>query len=128
MNDESPESAAEIEAARARAQLTATLVDIQARLHPRALLRDAVAELRETGVEIAQSALAAARRNPGPLIGIGATLVAIFARDWLTDAFGSHENTATASPVPRSRPSNDHDSDDDDNEGVSAPREGKTDD
>lgn len=122
MTGDAPErSVAEIEAAQARARLTGTLVDIQARLHPRALIRDAVAELRDTGVEIAQGAMAAARRNPGPLIGIGATLVAIFARDWLIDAFANSEKPATASPAPRST---DNDSDD----GVPAPREGKTDD
>lgn len=112
---------AEIEATQARARLTGTLVDVQARLHPRALIRDAVAELRDTGVEIAQGAMAAARRNPGPLIGIGATLVAIFARDWLIDAFAHSEKPETASPALRST---DNDSDD----GVPAPREGKTDD
>lgn len=122
MIDDDPErSIAEIEATQARARLTGTLVDIQARLHPRALIRDAVAELRDTGVEIAQGAMAAARRNPGPLIGVGATLVAIFARDWLIDAFAHSEKPATASPAPRST---DNDSDD----GVPAPREGKTDD
>ncbi len=119
--DDAPRSTADVDAAQARAQLTATLVDVQARLHPRALLRDAVAELRETGVEIAQGALAAARRNPGPLIGIGATLVAIFARDWLVDAFAAHDDAATTSPPPRSTAIDDVD-------GVAAPREGKTDD
>lgn len=120
-HDDASRSTAEVDAAQARAQLTATLVDVQARLHPRALLRDAVAELRETGVEIAQGALAAARKNPGPLIGIGATLVAIFARDWLVDAFATHDDAATTSPAPRSTAIDDVD-------GVVAPREGKTDD
>ncbi|OQW78997.1 MAG: hypothetical protein BVN32_05385 [Proteobacteria bacterium ST_bin14] len=120
-HDDAPRSTAAVDAAQARAQLTATLVDVQARLHPRALLRDAVAELRETGVEIAQGALAAARKNPGPLIGIGATLVAIFARDWLVDAFAKHDDAATTSPAPRSAAI-------DDGDGVVAPREGKTDD
>lgn len=120
-SDHEERSAAEVDAARARARLTETMVDIQARLHPRALIRDAISELRDTGVDIANGALAAAKRNPGPLIGIGATLVAIFARDWLIDAFAADKHGATASPAPRSTGN-------DDDEGVSAPREGKTDD
>ncbi|OYY72148.1 DUF3618 domain-containing protein [Sphingomonas sp. 28-63-12] len=100
---------AEIDAALARAQLTATLVDLQARLNPRALARDAIDELRDTGITIARGALAAAQRNPGPLIGIGATLVAIFARDWITDAFAEHGKVATAAPSPRSTEIDDHD-------------------
>jgi hypothetical protein len=118
--DEQERSTAEIEAARARVRLTGTLVDLQARLHPRALARDAIEELRDTGIDIVRGALAAAQRNPGPIIGIGATLVAIFARDWLINAFAAHEDPATASPPPRSTDSDDI--------GVSEPREGKTDD
>lgn len=97
------------------------MVDIQARLHPRALIRDAMTELRDAGIEIANGTVAAARRNPGPLIGIGATLVAIFARDWLIEAFAKDKSGATASPAPRST-GNDHD------DGVEAPREGTPDD
>ncbi|OQW76185.1 MAG: hypothetical protein BVN33_05925 [Proteobacteria bacterium ST_bin13] len=92
---------AEIAAAAARSQLTGTLVDIQARLHPRALARDAIEELRETGIAIARRTLAAAQHNPGPLIGIGATLVAIFARDWISDAFADHDTKATAASAAR---------------------------
>ena len=66
----------------ARAQLTATMVDIQARLNPRVLLREAVEEVRDTGLQLIRDGLATARAHPGPLFGIAATIAAFVARDW----------------------------------------------
>jgi hypothetical protein len=62
--------------------LTGTLVDIQARLQPRALLHDAIDELREAGTDLLRKGLSQARANPGPLIGITATVAAYIAREW----------------------------------------------
>lgn len=67
----------------ARARLTATLVDLRARLTPKALAREAVEELREGAEELGASAIAFARRHPGPIAGIALTLVALFARHWI---------------------------------------------
>lgn len=93
MSGPSKREQAEIEAREARERLTATLVDLQRRLNPKALAQEAIEEIRETGAEIGRAALASARRNPGPLIGITATLLAFFARHWIADAFGSFEAT-----------------------------------
>lgn len=73
---------AEARSKAARAQLTATLVEIQTRLSPRSLLREAVDEVRETSVELLRQGLTKAREHPGPLIGIAATIAAYVARDW----------------------------------------------
>ncbi len=93
---------AKVEADEARAALTGTLVDIQARINPRALARDALDELRDAGTDIARKIMVAARRNPAPLIGIGATVIGIFAKDWIIDAFAARAHDATGSPPLRS--------------------------
>lgn len=74
---------AALEANRARSRLTSTLVDIQARLRPKALLREAFSELRDTSTDLGQSAIAAARRNPAPFIAVSITLVGFLARHQL---------------------------------------------
>ena len=86
----------------ARAKLTQTLVNLQARINPRALARDAFDELREAGSTFAQQAIDAAKRNPAPLIGIGATIIAVLARDWISDAIIKHSSAATGDDQPRS--------------------------
>lgn len=78
---------AELNSHRARARLTATLIELQGRINPRTLARDAVDELRETAVELAASAVVAARRNPGPLLSIGAILLALLSRKKIVGAF-----------------------------------------
>lgn len=77
---------AEEQARLARAQLTASLVAIQARVTPRALAREAFEEIRDAGAEISQMAINAAKRHPGPLVAIAATLIALFAQRWMAHA------------------------------------------
>lgn len=67
---------AEARVAAARERLTDTLGTIQARLEPRAIVREAV----ENGAEALQSGVAAAKRHPGKLAGIGALAAAFLAR------------------------------------------------
>jgi len=98
---------AKVEADRARDKLTGTLVDLQARINPRALARDAIEELREAGTALARKGLAAAKRHPLPLIGIGASVVAFLAKDWIIDAFVAHKDHATDEDPPRSSPHQD---------------------
>lgn len=96
---------AEADANIARNRLAETLVAIQARMHPRALARDALAELRETGADYARGIVTAAKDNPGPLIGIGATIVALLARDWLTNAFTAlGDGDKVSAPTAETRP------------------------
>lgn len=73
---------AEAQAAQARRQLANTLGDIQARLSPRVLARDAVEEIRDTTVEIAHAALDAVKRNPAPWLGIGAAISFVIGQRW----------------------------------------------
>jgi len=93
---ESELAAAEVKSRAARAKLTATMVDIQSRLNPRVLMREAVEEIRDTGVELFRQGIAKARANPGPMLGIAATIAAYVARDW----FVSHARRATAERTP----------------------------
>lgn len=104
MDAEQERAAAQLRADAARAKLTHTLVSLQARVNPRALARDAIDELRDVGSDLAQTVMTAAKRNPAPLIGIGATIIALLARDWLTDAFAKIIPSATPADPPRSTP------------------------
>ncbi|MGY4397938.1 hypothetical protein ACVWZA_003135 [Sphingomonas sp. UYAg733] len=61
----------------ARRRLAGTLVELQARLNPRVLAREAMQELKETGQEMAREGLEAAKRHPLTLAG-AATAVGIF--------------------------------------------------
>ena len=80
----------------ARADLTRTLVDIQSRLQPKVLVREALEELRDTGVQLARDAVTVARQNPGPFIGAVTTVAAILARHWFAPA---HQPNAAQSPL-----------------------------
>ncbi|QNQ11505.1 DUF3618 domain-containing protein [Sphingomonas alpina] len=63
--------------AEAREKLAGTLVELQARLNPKALAREAIQELKEAGQEMAREGLEAAKRHPLTLAG-AATAVGIF--------------------------------------------------
>ncbi len=102
MSDEEEFILAKADADKARAALTGTLVDIQARINPRALARDAFEELRDAGLEMVRRVVGAAKRNPAPLIGIGATIIGILAKDWIMDAVIQREKDATDADLPRS--------------------------
>ena len=92
---------AEAKARAARDALTATLVEIQSRVTPRALAREALEEIRETGIEFGRATVDAARRNPGPLIAIVAAVFALFGRHQLASLFAA---TPAASPSPTPDP------------------------
>lgn len=61
----------------ARTRLTGTLVEIQARLNPKALAREALEELKEAAQEIARDGLDGLKRHPLTLAG-GAAAVGLF--------------------------------------------------
>jgi hypothetical protein len=95
MSPEKELELAEAKSKAAREQLTATLVAIQTRLSPRVLLREAAEEVRDISVELLRAGVSQAKRNPGPVLGVAATLAAYFARDWFT----THAKR-TAEPAP----------------------------
>lgn len=94
-------AAAEADARQARALLTGTLVDLQARLHPRALVREAIDEVRDAGHELLRAGVAAAKRNPTPLIAVAGTLVALVARYWIVGTQENAGDPATEPQAPR---------------------------
>jgi ElaB/YqjD/DUF883 family membrane-anchored ribosome-binding protein len=61
----------------ARARLTGTLVEIQSRLTPKALAREAMQELKEAAQEIARDGLDGLKRHPLTLAG-GAAAIGLF--------------------------------------------------
>ncbi len=61
----------------ARRRLAGTLVEIQARLNPKALAREAAQELREAGQELAREGMETVRRHPLTFAGV-ATAVGLF--------------------------------------------------
>lgn len=78
MSDDEPSLAvAEERSDRARQRLAGTLVEIQARLKPKALVREAMQELREAGQELAHEALESAKRHPLTVAGV-VTAIGLF--------------------------------------------------
>ena len=71
---------AEAAAVMARERLHITMTALQARLEPKRLARDTVADLREAGDVAASRAADAAGRNPGPLAGLVAVAGLFLAR------------------------------------------------
>jgi len=64
----------------ARAKLTSTLVDLQARLNPKALMREAAHEVKEAAQELARDGLDTIKRHPITLAGATAAVGIFFAR------------------------------------------------
>ena len=80
IDDATDLAGARVRAAAARARLAATLVDIQARLNPKALAREAVGELKEAAQEVARDGLDSLKRHPLTLAGAAAAMGLLFAR------------------------------------------------
>lgn len=64
----------------ARARLTGTLVDIQARLNPKALAREAMGELKEAAQDLARGGVAELKRHPVTLASGAAAIALLLAR------------------------------------------------
>jgi hypothetical protein len=83
----------------ARQRLAHTLVEIQARLNPRALAREAAQELREAGEELARESVDAMRRHPLTLAGVAGAVALFLARRPLRSLIARAEDaTPPASP------------------------------
>ena len=81
MSDDEPSlTVAEQRSARARKRLAGTLVEIQARLNPKALAREAVQELREAGEELARDGIEAIKRHPLTMAGVRTAIGMFVAR------------------------------------------------
>jgi len=82
---EAIDDATDLPAARRRAEaarkrLAGTLVDLQARLNPKALAREALGELKEAAQEIGRDGLESLKRHPLTLAGGAAAVGLLLAR------------------------------------------------
>ena len=102
--DDNDLATAKRSAAAARARLTGTLVDMQARLNPKALMREAAHEVKEAAQELARDGLDTLKRHPITLAAATAALGVFFARGPLRhiiDAYMDETPEPPASLTPK---------------------------
>ena len=87
---------AEARAAEARLRMTETLTELQTRLDPRNVAREAVDGLTDTGARALDAGLGAAKRHPGKIAG-GVALLAAF--------LGRHHNAKQIGKARSAKPS-----------------------
>ena len=87
----------------ARSQLAGTLVEIQARLKPKALAREAMGELKGTAQSLARSGAAGVKRHPLAVTGGVAALGLLLARGPLLRLF-NHYRDETPPPSESLKP------------------------
>jgi hypothetical protein len=86
MSQEAPEvTAARVEAGRARAQLIDSAHDLQARLKPKTLARDAWEGAKVKGADWAEDAVDVVRKRPLAATGVIAAVALYLAREPLMD-------------------------------------------
>lgn len=88
MKDTPNIAAARIEAERARARLMASAHELQDRLSPRTLARDAWQGAKAKGADMAEDAVDAVRSRPVAATGVIAALTLFLAREPLFDLVG----------------------------------------
>ena len=94
---ERPEvAAARIEAERARAKLMGTAHELQERLSPRTLARDAWEGAKHKGADVVEDAVDAVRKRPVAASGAVAALALFLAREPLLDLAGKVVDGVTA--------------------------------
>jgi hypothetical protein len=87
---DSPEvAAARIEVERSRSRLMATAHELQERLSPKVLARDAWQGAKEKGADLAEDAVDAVRARPITAGGVVAAITMFLAREPLMDLAGS---------------------------------------
>ncbi len=104
---DSPEvTAARIEAERARARLMATAHELQERLNPKTMARDAIQGAKEKGADLAEDAVDAVRAHPRAAGGAVAALALFLARNPIMGLAGKLFGGRKAEAKPtRRRPS-----------------------
>lgn len=104
MNDDEPSLAvAQARSDRARQRLAGTLVELQSRLNPKALAREAAQELREAGQELAREGFETVRRHPLTIAGI-ATAIGLFLARRPLRSLVTQLPDETPPPAPRLTP------------------------
>lgn len=104
MSGDTPEiAAARIEAERARARLMASARELQERLSPGRLSRDAWQGAKAKGADLAEDAVDAVRRRPAMASGVVAALALFLAREPLIDLAGRMTGGKKEKPRARKR-------------------------
>ena len=88
MNDSPQVAAARVDVERRRAQLMATAHELQARLSPGTLAKDAWRGAKEKGADLAEDAVDAVRARPFAATGVVAAITMFLAREPLIDLAG----------------------------------------
>lgn len=88
--------AARIEVERSRAQLLETAKDLQLRLQPGKLTRDAWQSAKEKGTDIAEEAVDAVRKRPYAAGGVVAAIALFIAREPIKSLFGRIADAMTS--------------------------------
>ena len=88
MSKDTPETAARIEAERARARLMETARELQERLSPAVLAQNAWEGAKSKGADLAEDAVDAVRRRPAIAGGVAAAIALFLAREPLIDMAG----------------------------------------
>lgn len=91
-------TAAEAQAAAARARLGVTLATLQARLAPKALAQEAAQGLIEKGQAAAESGVAVVKRNPLTVAGALAAAGLFFARKPIAKLLTRGDNATSPAP------------------------------
>ena len=88
--------AARIEVERSRAQLLLTAKELQGRLEPGKLSRDAWQSAKEKGADLAEEAVDAVRKRPYAAGGVVAALALFIAREPVMQLFGKLAGVMTS--------------------------------
>jgi hypothetical protein len=89
MSKETPQvAAARIEAERARARMMTSAHQLQERISPRVLARDAWEGAKVKGADLVEDGVDAVKRNPGTASGVAAAAMLLLLRQPLMDLAG----------------------------------------
>lgn len=104
MTDRPEIAAARIEAERARTRLIATAEQLQQRLSPKKLTKDAWEGAKDKGADLAENAVDAVRSRPLAATGVVAAISLFLAREPLMDLAGKIAHGFSAKRATKKRP------------------------
>lgn len=107
MSDSPQMATARIEAARRRARMMATAHELQQRLSPGTLARDAWHGAKGKGADLAEDAVDVVRNRPLAAGGVIAALTLFLAREPLIDLASRLWSSSEAKPATRRKPNQD---------------------
>ena len=93
--------AARIEVERSRAQMLDTAKELQRRLEPGKLTRDAWQSAKEKGADLAEDAVDAVRKRPYAAGGVVAALALFIAREPVRELLGKLTDAMTSKAAPK---------------------------